>query len=125
MKQQIKIAANRTVINHIEKEIDFPETSKYYSKIDDSRFFGRGTILFAIIPRAKNRFLLIQVESSKQDYNDFVPSDDCQKEYWLQSTGSIRHQALNIMSNPKYGFTEMTEKDFEEARIELLNNYKS
>ncbi len=128
MKKEIEIAISRTQINKVTREIDLPDNTMYFSKNDDGNFFPRGLILFAIIPDTignYNSYTLIQVERNKQDSNDFVPSDDCKSEYWLNHSG-IRKQAFEIITNPIYhdGFKEITAEEFNTKRIELLNEYQ-
>lgn len=131
MKKIIKIAVNQTVVNHVEKEIDFPETEKYYSKIDNGRICPRGIILFAIIPyknRSNPSYTLLEIERNKQDYTDFIPQDDCRQEYWIKNFG-LRKTALQIITNSiepgfmPHGFTEISKEEFNDKRMELLNNY--
>lgn len=128
MKKEIEIAVGREVINSIKREIDFPEVAKYYAKTEEGRFFPRGLILFAIVPKypnSINTYLLVQVQRGKQDYNDFEPSGDCKQAYWLKEEG-VRKQAFDIITNPNGldGFKEISEEEFETQRAELLDVYK-
>ncbi len=127
MKKTIKIAVNQTIVNRIEKEIDLPETAKYFLKNDDGNFFPRGIILFAIIPKydgIAGKYILLEVEANKQDFNDFIPSEDCGSEFWIKD-GSIRHTALDLLMGKEYQFNEITKEEFDTKRMELLNSYQS
>ena len=126
MIKKIKVAVSKTEIESKMFSIDLPEVAKYYIGNDDSNFFGRGTILLAIIPKFEsnptNTYTLVQIESNKQDCTDFVPHDDCSSEYWLKAIG-IRKVAFNILTRNTDGFVETNETDFNKTRNELLNQY--
>ena len=66
MKKTITIAASRTKVNTQEIEIDYPEQPKYYEFLDESSFFGRGAILFAIIPKYSTTFIIVEVIRGQQ-----------------------------------------------------------
>jgi len=128
MKKIIQIAVSETTVtvNRIEKEIDLPETSKYYQWYDDGRFFPRGIVLFAILPYFEGKagsYSLLEVERNKQDYNDFVPHDDCSRDYWRKTEG-IRKTAFDILTGKNQDFKEITKEEFDSKRMELLNNYQ-
>lgn len=103
-------------------EIDIPQTAKYYHWYDDSRFFGRGDVIFAIIPKFTHTMLLVEVERGEQKYNDFRPESDCRT--WIDESGTVRHTALEIMSGKSSDFKEITKGEFDEKRIVLLDVYK-
>jgi len=127
-KKVIEVAVNYKTVTTEKKNVNLPTTKKFYERNDDGVFFPRGLILFAIIPKHENStdtYLLVEVERGKQDYNDFVPTKDCRQDYWLSDKGSkIRHTALEIFTNDFHLFKEITEKEFEEKRIKLLDVYK-
>lgn len=126
MKQTIKIAVSVTNVNTEEREVEVLTEEKYFQRFDEGRFFPRGEILFAIIPRSKTTgwYTIMQVERNKQDYNDFVPSKDCRQEYWLGDGEQLRKTAFDLIQGKEYGWTEMTKELFEERRNDLLNKYK-
>ena len=129
MKKVIEITVNKTTVNTISKEIDFPETPKYYRKEEDGKFFPRGVVLFAIIPKYIDKptcFILVEVTRDNQKCTDFHPTKDCRQENWI-SEGGLRKQALEIITDYDLydnEFTEITEEAFEEERNLLLNCYQ-
>lgn len=130
MIKELEIAVNRTQLNTIKKEVELPESDKYYSKTDDGRFFPEGLILFAVLlkhPNSVTSYTLIRVTRNKQEYNDFVPTKDCRQDYWLNNSCSLRKQAFDLWTDPigcKDGFKEITKEEFEKQRMELLNKYQ-
>ena len=129
MKIQLEIAVNRTQVNTIKQEVELPESDKYYTKCDDGKFFPEGLILFAIIqkyPNSTTTYTLVRVTRNKQEYNDFVPTKDCRQDYWLNNSCNLRKQAFQIWTNPTSldGFKEITQKEFEEERVKLINKYQ-
>lgn len=128
MEKEIEVAANYEKVVSSKVKVDLPEAAKYYSKNDDSRFFGRGIVLFAILPNYENTpthsYTLIEVERNKQNYNDFIPTTDCKNIHWLSESG-IRKTAFDIMTKSDYKFKEITHEEFETKRMELLDRFKS
>ncbi len=123
MKIQIATDYERVVTR--ERDIDLPTEDGYYRKVDDGRFFPVGVQLFAILTKYANSYRLVYVESNKQDFNDFVPLDDCRSEFWPKTSG-LRKKAFDIFLSPLYfdGWTKITKEEFDEERIKLLNNYQ-
>lgn len=128
MEKELEAAVSYEKVVSSKKKADLPEVAKYYSKNDDGRFFARGIVLFAILPKYENNpthsYTLVEVERNKQDYNDFVPTDDCKQKYWLSESG-VRKTAFDIMTKSDYEFKEITAEEFEAKRMELLNHFKS
>lgn len=133
MKKTIKIAISKTVVNSVEKEIDFPEIAKYYDLEGSDDIFSKK--MFAIIPKHKNMtnpsYRLVYVERNTQTSTDFIPHDDCNDEYWLDNKNnrdiSLRKKAMDILSNypTAYMKKEISDADFERLRTTLLDMYKS
>lgn len=128
MEKEIEVAVNYERVVSKKINVDLPETEKYYAKNDDGNFFPRGVVLFAIIPMYKENptssYTLIEVEASKQNCTDFVPTKDCRQTYWLSDTSGIRRTAFNIITKADYEFKEITKEQFDKKRIELLNDYQ-
>ena len=128
MEKELEVAVGYEKVVSSKKKVDLPEVAKYYSKNDDGKFFARGIILFAILPKYKNNptnsYTLIEVEINKQNYNDFVPTDDCKQKYWLTESG-LRKTAFDIVTKSDYEFKEITAEEFEVKRIKLLNHFKA
>ncbi len=128
MKTKLKVAVNLQIVNTREREIDLPEATKYYSRIDDGRFFPRGLVLFAIILKIKDNpgtYHLVEVERNKQNFTDFVPKDDCQSNSWVNNSDSLRKTAFDIFTGTLHGFQEITQEEFETKRLELLNHFQT
>lgn len=127
MEKELEVAVSYEKVNKTNRKVNLPEVAKYYVKNDDGNFFPRGIILFAIIPNYQDNptysYTLIEVERNKQDYNDFVPTKDCKQQYWL--SGGIRKTAFDIITRDEYSFKEITQEEFENKRIELLNLFKT
>lgn len=129
MKKELTIAVSYEMVKTTVREIELSETPRFFSKNDDGNFFPRGLILFAILPKYESNptqaYTLVQVEENKQEYNDFVPTDDLKQKYWLSESG-VRKVAFEIFSAPKYldGWTEISKEEFDEKRVQLLNKYQ-
>lgn len=124
MKTQIEVAVNWTTVNRINKEVELPTETKYYTTEDNSRFFGRGTILFAIIcTTSPYAFYLIEVTRNTQSYDDFRPKSDCRSSEWIKHSG-LRNVAFDIITQEgdSYLFKEISEADFFQKRGELLDS---
>lgn len=120
MKKLITVVVNKMVIVTEEIEVNFPETPKFYFKNDDGNFFASGWMLFAIIPKHKNSYMLYEIQKNKQDSNDFVPTKDCKSEHWVN--GGIRKTAFDIIVGKSYmwEWQEITEDAFLTIREDLL-----
>ncbi|MEO6302695.1 MAG: hypothetical protein ABIP51_05950 [Bacteroidia bacterium] len=129
MEVEINVAVNYEKVVTEKTKVNLPETAKYYYKYDDSAFFGRGEILFGIIPymEASTYFSLIQVHSNLQMFNDFRPTKDCKQSSWIGgSNDSLRKEAFEIFTGKgdSYQWKEISETEFEEKREILLNKWK-
>jgi len=126
MKRTIEILKTErvTIMEAVKKsiDIDIPQIAKYYHWHDYGNFFGRGDVIFAIIPKYTHTMLLVEVERGKQNYNDFRPESDCRT--WKDESCTVRHLALEIMSGENSDFKEITKEEFDEKRVILLDTYK-
>ena len=125
MKKKLIIAVNKTQVDRVEREVELPETAKYYSKNDDGNFFPRGLILFAIIPyrEGSTHYTVLEIERNKQSYTDFVPTSDCKGEFFLSN--NLRTTALALIEKSKFDdFVEITKEEFDTKRIGLINYYQ-
>lgn len=126
MEKIIRIAINKTVLEHEQVTIDLPETAKFYFRNDDGNFFPKGFMLFAIIPRYKSNptksYMIYEISRNNQESTDFVPTDDCSSESFLKH--NIRKTALEIIRD-KYPhsreYNEITEDAFLTIREDLLS----
>jgi len=119
--KKIQVFTNTEKIITKEIELIYPTQNKFYKMNDDSNFFGRGEVLFAIIVKYTSTFILIEVERGKQDYTDFVPTNDCKSEYWLKDSNRLRRFALDIMLEKSEDYVEISKEEFLEKRQDLLN----
>jgi hypothetical protein len=114
------------VIEEVVKEtinLEYPTEHKFYKTVDNGAFFARGLILFAILIKHRNSFLLFEITKGKQYYTDFVPSKDCRQDYWLTDTNDIRRNALDIMMNKSTVYEEISKEEFFKERDNLLNEH--
>lgn len=102
-------------------KLEFPTEHKFYKMIDESNWFARGVVLFAITVKYTNTFILFEIERGKQFYTDFMPTKDCKQEYWLSDSNGIRRTALSIMLGKNVDFKEISIDQFIEERDLLLN----
>jgi hypothetical protein len=127
MKHTIKVLTERKVVKTeaVTEEIiiNIPETPQYYSWFDYSRFFKRGLVLFAILPKFSHTVIIVQVERGKQEYNDFRPGSDCNSDYWGKGD-DIRQTALSIMRGKNNDFEPISKESFDTSREALLDIYK-
>ena len=125
MKIEIEKAVSYKEVKKVTVEVNIPDEAVYYEWNDNGIFFAEGLILFAFIPRYKNAHVydLIQVMQNKQDYTDFHPTSDCKDSYFLDHKG-LRNRALDILTNINTDFKLISEDDFNEKRIKLLDYYK-
>ena len=125
----INVAVNKTIVNTEAVELYLPTEDIYLKKYDDSRFFGKGDILFAILVKypTQGTLTILKIETDKQDCTDFIPKSDCKSSWWIQESG-IRKEAFELLKGkPPYeydGYTSITKEEFDARRIELLNDYK-
>lgn len=127
-KKQVEVAVSYELVNTRTVELTLPKGALYFSKNDEGRFFPRGLVLFAIIPKYENSdraYFLIEVSSNKQEFTDFVPLEDCRSSSWLKSTG-LRKQAFDIFKAPSLlgDFVPVSKEYFESRSIELLTDYR-
>ena len=124
MKKTIQLAINIKQVVTAEKEVDLPETAKYFKKNANGRVFARGVVLFAIIPKYEKNpthsYLLYEIERNIQNFTDFNPAADCKSLYWLNESG-LRKTAFEIMSKTDFEFEEITHEEFKRKRAILLS----
>lgn len=128
MKKKITIATSTEKVITTEIEIDFRTTPAYYKHNDDGRFFPRGLVVLAILPKQFTdipRYTLLEISKGIQQYTDFIPMKDCRGEEWLKEDG-LREKALKLMMGNYYKgeYFEISRDEFEYYRTKLLDFYK-
>lgn len=128
MKSVITIAVSYEKVTTIVKELMLPEVAKYFKAENQDRIFSGGLVLFGIIPKYPgpqvSAYRLIQITRNEQSCTDFIPKTDCKNLDWLKESG-LRRTAFDIMQDADYDFKEISELEFDNTRMELLNSYKN
>ena len=116
-RREVEVACDLTRVTTRKMAINFPTVPKFYKRLDDGRMFPRGLVLFAIVPRGEKSLNLFEVEGGKQDFTDFIPQDDCKREYWLKTHG-LRKTAFELMTMTFTEYSEWQPISMEEFRTE-------
>lgn len=127
MKVTIKETVDVTKVNTREVEVDLPESAVYLGK---GMHYPYSSELFAIVPQkdgSPHNYNIVKVTSNRQEYNDFVPTDDCDSEFWMKE--SLRRDALKIIKeldklrdhSNDYMWKVITEEEFKTKREWLIN----
>jgi hypothetical protein len=125
MKQLVKIARSVTIQNKVEVELDIPQESMFYKRMED---WGIESI-FAIIPKVyklqafkdlpvQKFFRLIKVELYEQQFEDLSLGD-----FWtvdFAKYNPLRAIALDIFEDISE-FEPISKEEWIEQRNEFLN----